>query len=108
MSVIFVLVGYVVEKTDADLEDWVEVPGLCIKPMFTAKNLQAGKRYRFRVRAENIYGTSEPLIGKPVVAKSPFDPPDAPGQPQVTGYSPSSCSLSWTPPVSTGGKPILG
>lgn len=55
-----------------------------------------------------MYGVSEPLDGSPVVAKSPFDPPDAPSQPEILGYTPNSCSLMWTPPLNTGGKPITG
>lgn len=89
-------------------DSWKPVPGYCPNTTFTVKGLNEGKRYVFRVKAENIYGVSEPLEGNPVMAKSPFDPPDAPGQPEVTNYSPNSCSLVWTPPLSTGGRPITG
>ena len=89
-------------------DNWRTCPGYCPKTSFTVKGLHEGKRYVFRVRAENIYGLSEPLDGKPVVAKSPFDPPDAPSIPEITAYSPNTCSLQWTPPTSTGGKPITG
>ncbi|CAG2054619.1 unnamed protein product, partial [Timema podura] len=89
-------------------DSWRPVPGFCPKASFTAKGLHEGKRYVFRVRAENIYGLSEPLEGKPVVAKSPFDPPDAPSTPEITAYSPNNCSLTWNPPLNTGGKPITG
>jgi len=60
------------------------------------------------VRAENIYGLSEPLESKPTVAKSPFDPPDAPDAPKILSYSPNSASLQWNPPTYAGGKPITG
>lgn len=90
------------------LESWKTVPGFCPNTSFTVKGLSEGKRYVFRVKAENMYGVSEPLEGLPIMAKSPFDPPDAPGQPEVTNYSPNSCSLSWTPPYNTGGRPITG
>ncbi|XP_047102318.1 twitchin isoform X3 [Schistocerca piceifrons] len=102
------ITGYVVEVAEFGTDSWRQVPGFCPKPAFTVKSLTEGKRYVFRVRAENIYGLSEPLDGKPVVAKSPFDPPDAPGQPEITSYSPNSCNLSWTPPQNTGGKPVTG
>lgn len=55
-----------------------------------------------------MYGASEPLEGKPVEAKNPFDPPDAPEKPDITGYSPSTCSLEWKPPANNGGRPITG
>ena len=50
------------------------------------KGLDEGKKYKFRVRAENMYGVSEPLEGKPVEAKNPFDPPDAPDRPDILSY----------------------
>lgn len=102
------ITGYIVEIADFGSENWRQVPGYCNHLNFTAKGLTEGRRYVFRVRAENLYGVSEPLDGKPVVAKSPFDPPDAPGQPEVTGYTPNTCSLVWEPPSNTGGKPITG
>lgn len=85
-----------------------QCPGYCPTTHFTAKGLTDGKRYIFRVRAETMYGVSEPLEGKMVVIKCPFDPPDAPSQPEILGYTPNSCSLTWNPPINTGGKPITG
>ena len=38
----------------------------------TVKDLQEGKKYAFRVKAVNIYGTSEPLEGDSFTAKNPF------------------------------------
>ncbi|XP_015183294.1 PREDICTED: twitchin isoform X5 [Polistes dominula] len=102
------ITNYIVEVADFGSDNWRQVPGYVPRTSYTAKGLTEGRRYVFRVRAENMYGVSEPLDGKPVVAKSPFDPPDAPSQPQILGYTPNSCSLTWTPPVNTGGKPITG
>lgn len=37
------------------------------------KGLKEGKKYKFRVKAENIYGAGEPLeTHKPTLAKNPF------------------------------------
>ena len=80
------ITGYVVEKTDASYSMWKVVPGFCPKCSFTVKGLDEGKKYKFRVRAENMYGVSEPLEGKPVEAKNPFDPPDAPDRPDILSY----------------------
>lgn len=102
------ITGYVIEMTEYGVDSWRAIPGFCPKTNFTVKGLHDGKRYVFRVRAENIYGTGEPLEGKPVVAKSPFDAPDAPGTPEITGYTPNSCSLTWTPPTNQGGRPVTG
>lgn len=102
------ITGYSIEVSEFGVDSWRPIPGYCPKCAFTVKGLTEGKKYIFRVRAENIYGVSEPLEGKPVVAKCPFDPPDAPSQPNVVGYSPNSCSLEWSPPEYCGGKPITG
>jgi hypothetical protein len=103
------ITGYVIEKTDALSESWRPLPGYCPGVSFTIKTgLEDGKRYVFRVRAENAYGLSEPLTGKPVAAKSPFDPPDAPDQPKIVSYTPNSCTLLWEPPAFSGGRPITG
>ncbi|CAH2099215.1 unnamed protein product [Euphydryas editha] len=102
------ITGYVVEVAEYGVNDWRTVAGFCPKCSFTVKNLTEGKKYVFRVRAENLYGVSEPLESKPIVAKLPFDPPDAPDTPKITGYSANSCSLEWQPPANCGGKPITG
>ncbi|KAM3957310.1 projectin protein bent isoform 8-T9 [Aphomia sociella] len=102
------ITGYVVEVAEFGVNDWRTVAGFCPKCSFTVKNLTEGKKYVFRVRAENLYGVSEPLESKPTLAKSPFDPPDAPDTPKITGYSANSCSLEWQPPANCGGKPITG
>lgn len=102
------ITNYIVEVSDYGSDNWRQAPGYCPRTSFTAKGLTEGKKYVFRVRAENMYGVSEPLEGKPVIAKSPYDPPDAPSQPEILGYTPNSCSLAWNPPINTGGKPITG
>lgn len=102
------ITDYLIEMSEFGSDVWKPVLGYCPKCAFTVRGLTDGKRYVFRVRAENIYGVSDPLEGKPVVAKSPFDPPDAPSQPEITAYSPNSCSLQWNPPEYSGGKPITG
>ena len=58
--------------------------------------------------SENVIGVSEPLCGKHIEARSPYDPPGPPSQPEITAYSPSSASLAWKPPTDTGGRPITG
>lgn len=71
-AAMFVLAGYLVEKCEIGSDFWQPVPGYCPNTTYTVRNLEEGKQYKFRVRAENIYGISEPLEGKPVTAKNPF------------------------------------
>ncbi|MPC46234.1 Twitchin [Portunus trituberculatus] len=87
------------------------LPPLLVKPnliILFHQGLEEGKKYRFRVRAENMYGVSEPLEGAPVEAKNPFDAPDSPDKPEIEGYSPTSCQLVWKPPENNGGRPVTG
>lgn len=54
------ITGYVIEmKNSADAE-WKEISGLSHSLSHTVKNLQPNTKYRFRVKAENAYGQSEP------------------------------------------------
>ena len=66
------LKGYQVEKCEVGVERWLPVTTFCPTTTYTVRNLDEGKQYRFRVRAENMYGVSDPLEGKPVYAKNPF------------------------------------
>lgn len=69
---IYIFLGYIVEKCDIGTDKWLPVPGYCPSPTFTVKGLHEGKQYRFRVKAENIYGISEAIESKPITAKNPF------------------------------------
>lgn len=68
----FFFVGYVVEKCEEGSNYWEKVPGVVNKESITAKGLKEGKNYKFRVKAENIYGTGEPLESQKITAKNPF------------------------------------
>jgi hypothetical protein len=100
--------GYIVEKAEFGLSNWIACSGYTTTTEYTARGLIEGQKYLFRISAENSVGVSDPLSGKHVEAKSPFDPPGPPGTPIVTSYSPSSATLTWTPPEITGGRPITG
>ena len=102
------ITGYIIEKSDYGSNDWMSCPGYASKCEYTARSLTEGKLYTFRIRAENQIGTSDALVGKHIEAKSPFDPPGPPGTPNVDAFSPSSATISWTPPTETGGRPITG
>lgn len=69
--------------------------------------MQEGKPYKFRVRAVNKEGESEPLeTEKTIIAKNPFDEPDKPGRPEPTNWDRDFVDLKWTAPENDGGAPI--
>lgn len=64
--------GYVVEKMDTETGRWVPI-GRPTKPEMEVNNLEPGKEYKFRVRAVNPEGESEPLeTEKGTIAKNPY------------------------------------
>ncbi|KAG9509578.1 Twitchin [Fragariocoptes setiger] len=103
------LTNYVVEKREVGQGDWSKVSGCVMSPTCKVKHLTPGKRYEFRVVAENVYGTSAPLqTDHAVVAKSPYDTPGAPGKPDVLETSDNSITIGWRQPHNDGGAPIQG
>ena len=108
----------------------------CTKTSFRITKLITGKEYVFRVRAENRFGTSEPIYSEKMIARHPFgeskfsfsgsitdkqfyrdhtkrlfsfiDPPSEPINLQVNKVNKESVILSWEPPSSDGGSPITG
>lgn len=64
--------GYVVEKLDTATGRWVPV-GRTSEPEMDVKGLQEGCEYKFRVKAVNDEGESEPLeTERATLAKNPF------------------------------------
>lgn len=65
--------NYVVEKQNTKTGEWSTVTAFARSPMYNVSGLEEGQMYRFRVRAANEYGVSEPLDGdKPIVAENPY------------------------------------
>jgi len=68
-----VCAGYVVEKCEEGSQTWEKVPGVVSGTSHTVRDLEPGKKYKFRVKAENMYGTGEPVeTDRSVLAKNPF------------------------------------
>ncbi len=63
---------YIVEKQEEGSPLWEKVPGIVKDNSIVAKGLKEGKKYKFRVKAENMYGIGEPLESSNVLAKNPF------------------------------------
>jgi predicted phage tail protein len=102
------LKGYLIEKMDMDSGRWV--PCGEVGPQaesFKCEGLTKGKKYKFRVKALNKEGESDPLeLDQPFVAKNPYDEPSKPGKPEIVDYDNTRVDLKWTPPAKDGGKPI--
>lgn len=64
---------YVVEAMDMDTKKWVEVGKVQEDTQCGVPDLVPGKKYKFRVKAVNSEGESEPLVtDTEILAKDPF------------------------------------
>lgn len=102
------ITGYVLEKMDMDTGRWIPA-GECgpDDDTFTFKGLTPNKKYKFRVRAKNKEGESEPLeTTDAILARNPYDEPSKPGKPDIVDYDNVSATLNWAKPEKDGGRPI--
>ena len=101
---------YVIEKMDEAFGRWVpagETDGP--NTSVNVDGLVPGKKYKFRVRAVNKQGRSEPLTTTQAIeAKNPFDEPGKPGVPEIVDYDKDFVELKWDKPETDGGSPITG
>jgi len=97
---------YEVEKMDLATGRWVPC-GRATAPHATIANLQPGHEYKFRVKAVNKEGESDPLVAlDSVVAKNPFDVPSKMEKPSLVDWDKDHVDLEWKPPASDGGAPV--
>lgn len=101
---------YIIEKMDEATGRWVpagETDG--DETNATVKGLTPGHKYKFRVRAENKQGRSEPLTTQQATeAKSPFDRPGKPTDLEIRDFDKDFVDLAWKRPEQDGGSPITG
>lgn len=102
------ITGYALERMDEETGRWI--PAGEVGPeetSFDFKGLTPNKKYKFRVKAINKEGESEPLeTSDTILAKNPYDPPSPPSQPVIDDYDNKSVMLKWKRPPSDGGRPI--
>ena len=64
---------YLIEAHDADTRKWISVGQVQQDTQCGIPNLEPGRKYRFRVRAVNAEGISDPLATeKEVLTKDPW------------------------------------
>lgn len=85
----------------------VTVPATTTRTTITG--LTNGLAYRFTVRASNQLGDSVPSLPSNIVIPTASQPAQAPREPRnVTAVAGNaSATVSWLPPVSDGGSPVL-
>nr|XP_046251316.1 immunoglobulin superfamily member 22-like [Scatophagus argus] len=101
--------GFVVERRVAGKKSWTRVGDVdSSTTIFSDDKVEEGQAYQYRIRAVNAEGMSDPLETDEVCAGQPLEPPGTASQPQVSNITKDTMTVSWTPPVSNGGAPVLG
>lgn len=95
--------SYIIERCDEAVGRWVQCAVTDKAPPsgenFIVDGLTPGHKYKFRVRAQNKYGKSEPLTAATAIeAKSPYSVPERCGAPAVTDFDADFVELEWTRP----------
>jgi predicted phage tail protein len=100
--------AYLIEKMDTEDGKWVPCGRTDGDLNLNLEGLETGRKLRFRVKAVNSEGESEPLDGPedPILIKDPFDPPGPPGLPEVIDWSENMVKLKWSPPLRENGAPV--
>ncbi|CAJ0587388.1 unnamed protein product, partial [Mesorhabditis spiculigera] len=97
---------YQIEKQDQATGRWVPC-GESQDTHFKVNDLTPGHEYKFRVKAVNRYGDSDPLeADASIIAKDPFDTAGKPGMPEITDWDKDRADLKWEPPADDGGAPV--
>ena len=67
------ILHYAVEAQDVESEKWIELAQVTGDTQSEVRGLEPGKRYKFRVKAVNSEGDSEPLVNNSeILAKDPY------------------------------------
>ena len=73
VTVLSTYADYIVEKQEEGNSYWEKVPGVVNGTSHKVRDLEEGKKYKFRVKAQNAYGISEPCeTDRATLAKNPF------------------------------------
>ncbi|KAL1117086.1 hypothetical protein AAG570_004414, partial [Ranatra chinensis] len=100
---------YSLEKCEAKKMIWTKVADIERDARtYTVQRLITDAEYMFRIYAQNPVGTSEARESEKVVVKIKFNKPSEPlGPLEVSGVTDTSCTITWEPPLSDGGTPII-
>ncbi|XP_026775619.3 immunoglobulin-like and fibronectin type III domain-containing protein 1.1 isoform X3 [Pangasianodon hypophthalmus] len=98
---------YILERNQVGRNTWKKIGQIPGEAHYRDTDVDHGKRYCYRIRAETSEGISEVFETEDVQAgtKSYLGPPSAP---KVISAFKDCITLSWTPPSTTGGTNILG
>ncbi|XP_058635174.1 immunoglobulin-like and fibronectin type III domain-containing protein 1 [Onychostoma macrolepis] len=100
--------NYLVERQQVGQSMWKKVcDNSADRLSFRDRNVSHGKKYTYRIYAENSEGISDPLETEGIMAGTLIYP-GQPAPPKVVSTFKNCINLTWTPPEKDGGTKILG
>ena len=92
-------VKYSVEQFDSERCEWIHLSDSQMDPWYEIRNLRTDVDYKFRVRASNRYGYSEPSLEamRPRRKEEKGPPGRIPGIPTLLDTTDTACRLMWQP-----------
>lgn len=100
--------NYLVERQQVGQSMWKKVwDSSADRLSFRDKKVSHGKKYIYRIYAENSEGISDPLETEGIMAGTLIYP-GQPAPPKVVSAFKNCIKLTWTPPEKDGGTKILG
>ncbi|KAM9361326.1 immunoglobulin-like and fibronectin type III domain-containing protein 1 [Symphorus nematophorus] len=101
--------NYIIERQQTGQSLWTKLGDVSAdKTSFRDRNVTHGKKYNYRIYAENPEGLSDALETADSIMAGIMILSGPPGAPKVVSASKTCISLTWTPPEDDRGVPIIG
>ncbi|XP_047440238.1 immunoglobulin-like and fibronectin type III domain-containing protein 1 isoform X2 [Mugil cephalus] len=101
--------NYIIERLQCGQCLWTKLGDVSSdRTTFRDRNVTHGKKYNYRIYAENPEGTSDSLETADSIMAGVMILAGPPGAPTVVSASKTCIKLSWTPPEDDRGVPIIG
>nr|XP_057911821.1 immunoglobulin-like and fibronectin type III domain-containing protein 1 [Doryrhamphus excisus] len=104
-----VVTNYIIERQQQGHNLWTKLGDVSgDKTSFRDRNVTHGKKYNYRIYAENSEGLSDMLETTDSIMAGIMILSGPPGAPKVVSASKTCITLMWTPPEDDRGVPIIG
>ncbi|XP_008277912.1 immunoglobulin-like and fibronectin type III domain-containing protein 1 isoform X2 [Stegastes partitus] len=101
--------NYIIERQQAGQSLWTKLGDVSAdKTSFRDRNVTHGKKYNYRIHAENPEGISDALETADSIMAGIMILAGPPGAPTIVSASKTCINLTWTPPEDDKGIPIIG
>uniref|UniRef100_A0A8C2KFP2 Immunoglobulin like and fibronectin type III domain containing 1, tandem duplicate 1 n=1 Tax=Cyprinus carpio TaxID=7962 RepID=A0A8C2KFP2_CYPCA len=98
---------YILERNQIGRNTWKKIGQIPGEAHYRDSDVDHGRRYCYRIRAETDEGISEQMETEDVQAGTKAYP-GQPSAPKVASAFKDCINLTWSPPTNTGGTSILG